>query len=67
MLGDVYKRQIEYIGDQLKGYTEKLVFSFADIALYRKVKSNLLANGVPYHEWTEEQMVEFCERLVALN
>ena len=59
--------KIEYIGDQLKGYTEKLVFSFADIALYRKVKSNLLANGVPYHEWTEEQMVEFCERLVALN
>lgn len=31
------------------------------------MKSNLLANGVPYHEWTEEQMVEFCERLVALN
>lgn len=60
-------RKIENIGDQLKGYTEKLVFSFADIALYRKVKSNLEANGIPYHEWTEEQMKEFADRLVELN
>ena len=59
--------KIENIGDQLKGYTEKLVFSFADIALYRKVKSNLEANGIPYHEWTEEQMKDFAGRLVELN
>lgn len=52
---DKLLKKIENIGNQLKGYTEKLVFSFADIALYRKVKSNLEANGVPYHEWTEEQ------------
>lgn len=60
-------KKIENIGDQLQGYTEKLVFSFADIALYRKVKSNLEANGVPYHEWTEPLMAEFAERLVELN
>lgn len=60
-------KKIENIGDQLKGYTEKLVFSFADIALYRKVKSNLEANGIPYHEWTDEQMKEFAAKLVALN
>lgn len=59
--------KIEKIGDQLKGYTEKLVFSFADIALYRKVKSNLDANGIPYHEWTEEQMNIFAAKLVELN
>lgn len=59
--------KIENIGDQLKGYTEKLVFSFADIALYRKVKSNLEANRIPYHEWTEEQMKDFADRLVELN
>lgn len=59
--------KIENIGDQLKGYTEKLVFSFADIALYRKVKSNLEANRIPYHEWTEEQMKDFAGRLVELN
>ena len=64
---DKLLKKIENIGDQLKGYTEKLVFSFADIALYRKVKSNLEANGVPYHEWTEEQMIDFANRLVDLN
>ena len=31
-------RKIEYIGDNLKGYTKKLVFSFVDIALYKKVE-----------------------------
>ena len=64
---DKLLKKIENIGDQLIGYTEKLVFSFADIALYRKVKSNLEANGVPYHEWTEEQMIDFANRLVDLN
>ena len=64
---DKLLKKIENIGDQLKGYTEKLVFSFADIALYRKVKSNLEANGVLYHEWTEEQMIDFANRLVDLN
>lgn len=34
-------QKIEYIGNRLKGYTEKLVFSFVDISLYKKVESNL--------------------------
>ena len=38
---DKLLQKIENIGEQLKGYTEKLVFSFADILSYRKVKSNL--------------------------
>ena len=46
--------KVQNIGDQLKRYTEKLVFSYADIALYKKVKANLERNGIPYHEWTEE-------------
>lgn len=33
--------KVERIGSQLKGYTEKLIFSFADIRAYRKVQSNL--------------------------
>lgn len=59
--------KIKNIGDQLKGYTEKLVFSFADIALYKKVKFNLEKNGIPYHEWTTIQMDEFAERLSIMN
>ncbi len=59
--------KIEYIGDALLGYTEKLVFSFVDIAGYKKVRSNLERNGVRYREWDEKQMREFAFRLDALN
>ena len=60
-------RKIEYIGDALFGYTEKLVFSFADIASYKKVKSNLEKNGINYKEWDETSMNEFASRLAVLN
>lgn len=59
--------KIERIGDQLKGYTEKLVFSYADISIYRKVKANLERNKIAYQEWTEPLMMEFAERLAELN
>lgn len=60
-------RKVENIGDQLKGFTEKLVFSFADIETYPKVKNNLIRNNVNYREWTEPDMREFASRLVELN
>ena len=59
--------KVENIGDQLQGYTEKLVFSYADIALYKKVKANLDKNHVNYAEWTTAQMEEFAQRLSELN
>ena len=55
------------IGSQLKDYTEKLVFSYADILSYRKVKANLEKNNVPYHEWTEKLMEEFADKLSTMN
>ena len=64
---DALLSKIEHIGDQLQGYTEKLVFSYADILSYRKVKANLEKSHIPYHEWTEQQMLEFAERLARLN
>ena len=33
------------IGNQLKGYTDKLVFSFVDVKTYRKVQNNLMKEG----------------------
>ena len=64
---DSLLRKIENIGNQLQGYTEKLVFSYADILLYRKVKSNLEKNNIPYIDWTQDLMCEFARRLVELN
>ncbi len=59
--------KVKRIGDQLQDYTEKLVFSFADISSYRKVKSNLEKTGINYIEWTEALMIEFAEKLSAMN
>lgn len=64
---DSLLQKIKYIGDNLKGYTEKLVFSFVDIALYKKVKKNLENDSVHYIEWTEPMMNEFAQRLSDLN
>lgn len=60
-------RKIEFIGDSLYGYTEKLVFSFADIVSYRKVKINLEKNNIPYKEWDEKTMIDFASKLAELN
>lgn len=55
------------IGDELKGYTEKLVFSFADIAGYKKVGRNLTKDGINYLEWGEASMREFAAKLSKIN
>lgn len=59
--------KIENIANQLTGYVEKLVFSFADIATYKKVGRNLSAAGINYREWIENEMLDFTQRLSALN
>ena len=59
--------KVENIGSQLTGYTEKLVFSFADILSYRKVQANLQKAHINYVDWQEEQMREFAHRLSELN
>lgn len=57
----------QYIGDQLKGYTEKMVFSYADIRTYRKVQSNLERNDIKFREFEEEDMHYIAKHLAALN
>ncbi|MBD5247489.1 MAG: DUF1848 domain-containing protein [Barnesiella sp.] len=59
--------KVKFIGDELKDYTERLVFSFADIQSYYKVKSNLTKNGIKYIEWDEQTMDEFAFLLSKMN
>lgn len=59
--------RIERIGKKLKGYCEKLVFSYADIAGYRKVQFNLNQSGIKYVDFTKESMNDFAEKLTRLN
>ena len=60
-------KKVENIGNQLEGFTEKLVFSFADILEYRKVKNNLESNKINYQLFSEETMRQFAVGLDSLN
>lgn len=60
-------KRVKNIGDQLHPYTEKLVFSFADISIYKKVASNLKKEHINYVEFTQESMHEFAQGLKELN
>ena len=64
---DELLRKVENIGNQLKNYTEKLIFSFANIKIYKKVQNNLKSNSIPYHEFNERTMNEFAAGLQRLN
>ena len=64
---DELLQRVKNIGDQLQDYTEKLVFSFVDISIYRKVENNLKKDQVPYIEWTTELMDDFSKKLTELN
>jgi len=64
---DELLKRTEYIGDQLKHYTNKLVFSFADIKTYKKVQNNLRRDSIPYIEFNERNMNELAIGLMELN
>jgi DNA repair photolyase len=59
--------KIARIGDEFMGYTEKLVFSFADINVYKKVQNNLRNSGVYAHEFRENEIHELMKGLTELN
>jgi DNA repair photolyase len=60
-------KRVKKIGDELKDYTEKLVFSFVDISIYKKVQNNLNKEQIPYIEWTDKLMYEFASKLFQIN
>ena len=62
------------IGNQLQGYTDKLVFSFVDVKAYRKVQNNLIKEIVSFNkdnvecaELLESQRKEIIEGLCKLR
>ncbi len=64
---DELLRRVKNIGDQLKNYTQKLVFSFADISIYKKVQNNLNKEQVNYIEFTPDTMNEFAKGIYEIN
>jgi len=59
--------KIKRVGDQIHKYTEKLVFSFADINQYAHVKQALDKCSVGYREPSREDQVEIVNKLIAVN
>lgn len=59
--------KVENIGNRISSYTEKLVFSFADIDGYTKVKRNLARNGICYREFEKSDMQAFAGGLQQIN
>jgi DNA repair photolyase len=62
------------VGNQLKGFTEKLVFSFVDVKAYRKVQNNLVKEtsfyskeSVENAELNTEQIEKVVEGLVKIR
>jgi len=60
-------KRLEKIGDELYQFTNKLVFSFADISIYKKVENNLKRENINYIEFTLDTMIEFADGLKKLN
>lgn len=59
--------KVDYIATRLKGYTEKMVFSFADIESYVKVRRNLHNAHVHYKEFRQEDMEWMANELSVAN
>lgn len=64
---DELLKKVENIGNQLKNYTQKLVFSFVDIKIYKKVQNNLRNSSIHYQDFNTRAMNEFASELQALN
>lgn len=66
--------KIYHIGNAIKGYTDKLVFSFVDVKAYRKVQNNLIKEirffnkeNVESAEPAGNRMMELVDGLVKLR
>lgn len=64
-------KKIWFVGNQIKGCTEKLVFSFADISVYKKVQNSLIRESSKFTkdnlstaEFSEQNIEEF---VIGLN
>jgi hypothetical protein len=64
---DELLRKVENIGNQLQGYTDKFIFSFADIRQYKKVQTNLDKSTTNYCEFDDAQMHIIAAELQKLN
>lgn len=59
--------RISYIGEQIKDYTDKLVFSFVDVDRYKRVQHKIQRQNLSINDWSNDQMLYFVTQLSILN
>lgn len=59
--------KLEKVGNSIYQYTNKLVFSFADIGIYKKVSSNLRKKNIEFIEFDKEKMEKVAQGLFNFN
>ncbi len=59
--------KIHRLGEILHPFTEKLVFSFADIDNYKKVQSNLKKEDIRYSNFSPVMMEDMAEKISRIN
>lgn len=59
--------KIKKTGDEIYKFTDKLVFSFADIGMYKKVINNLNREKIDFIEFDKEKMEEMAKGLCEIN
>lgn len=64
---DELEDRINNVAKKIYKYTEKLVFSFADISIYSKVKNNLKRKNVNYLEFDDVRKVEMAKRIAKIS
>lgn len=64
---DVLLKRIKQVGEELVPFTEKLVFSFADIDIYKKVERNMKAHNLEWRMFGLDDMRNFADGLSVVN
>lgn len=59
--------KIHRIGERIYPFTEKLVFSFADISNYKSVGKNMKRDGICYRDFESDTMVYMAGKISVLN
>ncbi len=56
-------KKIQAIGEKIKNYTNRFIFSYADIEKYRKVRNNLKREGIKYRIISENDKFNIAKKI----
>lgn len=64
---EIILERIEFIAEQIQNYTKRLIFSFADIMHYEKVRNNLREKHIKAKNFPSKDIDAFCKKLQVIG